>query len=498
MFSMKKAAAAPNDGQNLAAAIQRVAQRHEKNQLFSKADSREPWADAFNALIDKVNEEIEYQKFRIRTINDAVHSGLWYMKINADFSIAYAIWSDEFRRMVGFHDENDFPNTIEAWSSRLHPDDVDGTLASFTRCIKDLSGNTPYDVDYRMKVHDGSYKWFHASGNVVRSRSGHPEEIIGVFVDIDEEVKNKEYLDYTLKRYEAIDSILAEGSWNMKVIGDDPTNPNNEFWWSDRFRHLLGFSNTTDFPNKLNSWADRLHPEDKERTLQAFQSHIMDRSGRTPFDLEYRLKTKTGEYLWFHAVGKTIRKPDGTPVLVAGAIEDITLLKTGKEQFYKEFGSRMDGLYNSIETITTRVGETTQRTTEITDVQAEITRAAEDTRAQTENTLKMTELIMNISKQTNLLALNASIEAARAGDAGRGFSVVAEEVRKLADSSQEAVGKIVEALGSMEKASANIEEKIKSINLLLEEQAANMKEINTSVVQAKEISGDIEKLSKSM
>ncbi|MFC2287527.1 MAG: methyl-accepting chemotaxis protein [Selenomonas sp.] len=158
----------------------------------------------------------------------------------------------------------------------------------------------------------------------------------------------------------------------------------------------------------------------------------------------------------------------------------------------------MDGLYNSIETITTRVGETTQRTTEITDVQAEITRAAEDTRAQTENTLKMTELIMNISKQTNLLALNASIEAARAGDAGRGFSVVAEEVRKLADSSQEAVGKIVEALGSMEKASANIEEKIKSINLLLEEQAANMKEINTSVVQAKEISGDIEKLSKSM
>ena len=60
MFGMKKAAAAPNDGQNLAAAIQTAAQRHEKNQLFSKADSREPWADAFNALIDKVNEEIEY------------------------------------------------------------------------------------------------------------------------------------------------------------------------------------------------------------------------------------------------------------------------------------------------------------------------------------------------------------------------------------------------------------------------------------------------------
>lgn len=289
MFGAKTSVAASGDGQNLTAAIQRIVQGHEQNQPFEKADSREPWANALNALIDKVNEEVDYQKFRIRTINAAVHSGLWYMKINADFSIAYAIWSDEFRRMVGFRDESDFPNTVEAWSSRLHPEDVDGTLASFTRCIKDLSGNTPYDVDYRMQVRDGSYKWFHASGNVVRNRSGHPEEIIGVFVDIDEEIKNKEYLDYTLKRYEAIDSILAEGSWNMKVIGDDPTNPNNEFWWSDRFRHLLGFSNTSDFPNKLNSWADRLHPEDKARTLKAFQDHIMDCSGRTPFDLEYRL-----------------------------------------------------------------------------------------------------------------------------------------------------------------------------------------------------------------
>ncbi|MEX5285897.1 methyl-accepting chemotaxis protein [Selenomonas sputigena] len=282
----------------------------------------------------------------------------------------------------------------------------------------------------------------------------------------------------------------------MRVVGDDPTNPNNEFWWSDRFRHLLGFHDTTDFPNRLNSWADRLHEEDKARTLKAFQDHIMDYSGRTPFDLEYRLKTKAGEYLWFHAVGKTIRKPDGTPVLVAGAIEDITLQKTGKEQFYKEFGSMLDGLYKSIDEITHSVNETSERTEEISTVQEEITKAAEDTKERTENTLKLTELIMNISKQTNLLALNASIEAARAGDAGRGFSVVAEEVRKLADSSQEAVGKIVDALATMEKSANNIMEKIASINLLIENQATNMKEITASVEEAKAMSGSIEEITK--
>ena len=136
--------------------------------------------------------------------------------------------------------------------------------------------------------------------------------------------KYREALEYEIVKYKLSNDALNIALWDAKVINGDPINPNNKITFSSEFRTILGFFDENDFPNELNSWTDLLHPDDKEATFSALMAHLNDLSGQTPYNVEYRLRLKNGEYGYFHGIGTTLRDSDGTPVRIAGALMDIT------------------------------------------------------------------------------------------------------------------------------------------------------------------------------
>ncbi|ACB86018.1 methyl-accepting chemotaxis protein [Natranaerobius thermophilus] len=145
--------------------------------------------------------------------------------------------------------------------------------------------------------------------------------------------------------------------------------------------------------------------------------------------------------------------------------------------------SCVDSLNQAIEEVTNKKEEGTEavknlheKTNETNSAIKEITEVIEKTHSRTQEIKEASSHITDIAEQTNLLALNASIEAARAGEHGQGFAVVANEIRQLAEKSNEYSENILNNIDGLNKQANDAVKTMENVKQIIKEQSVYVEE----------------------
>ena len=110
------------------------------------------------------------------------------------------------------------------------------------------------------------------------------------------------------------------GLWDAVLHDGDPLHRLSRWTWSHGFRRLLGFDSQAEFPDLLQSWRRRVHPEDLAPTLRTFRATC---ATGADLDMTYRLRLRDGSFHWFRAAGGTVRDGTGRARRACGSLTDI-------------------------------------------------------------------------------------------------------------------------------------------------------------------------------
>ncbi len=461
-----------------------------------------------NALQERIAElenELAEQKEKaalnyrmLESINKSAHLGVWIAYYDEDGNQSGVHYTDEFRRMLGYT-LAELPDEISALGGLIHPDEVNAVFAAFGAAAEDKTGRAKYDIDYRLLTKHEDYKWFHATGECIRKSDGKPIVFLGSFADINERKLTEEKLEHDQRRQQSVELMMLEGSWSMDLTKYDIGDPNSPMVFSQQFKNILGYTDSYDFPDIMESWFTKIHPDDVSQASAQMGEQLSDPSGKTVFDMEYRMRHKNGEYIWVRASSNVTWSYDRTtPLMAAGTILDISEEKKNSLRFREEMAPSIDSLRSGITGISQTVDKATKQMNNVTERQADVAESAKKIEEAVEASMGITTSIQGIANQTNLLSLNASIEAARAGEAGKGFAVVAEEVQNLSNLTKDTTNKIAEILNSMRESVDDMLSKITLISEDVEEENKEMSEIDATIRELLKSADDVSDMAESL
>jgi methyl-accepting chemotaxis protein len=353
--------------------------------------------------VERLQEELSAIRERSELLDTSCGVGLWQAVLHNEDAFdpqSLWTWSPEFRRLLGYSSEADFPNVCQSWSDKLHPDDVAATFAAFSGHLKDRTGGTRYDVTYRLMTKLGSYRWFRATGGCRHSADGRTIRACGSLSDVHDQKTMTLNAAQSAAEDKATTAALGAG---LKALASGD----------------LSFRIRENFPVKYEALKVSFNEsvESLTHALRGFKDAATEvtRGAGEIEEGNQNLSQRTEQQASsLEETASSMEQMTTTVRQNAGNAEQANQLALAAR-------GQADTGVAVVATAIRAMGEINESSKKIGDIIG---------------------VVEEIAFQTNLLALNAAVEAARAGDQGRGFAVVAGEVRSLAGRSAVAAKEI--------------------------------------------------------
>jgi PAS domain S-box-containing protein len=176
-----------------------------------------------------------------------------------------------------------------------------------------------------LKKKDGSLFVGSVSAVTVKDIQGDVKYYDGIIDDITERKQAEAALHESLERFHLANHATFDIIWDWNI-------QTNALWWNENFRLLFGYK-VEEIEPDVESWTNRIHPEDVDRVKTDIYAAID--IGRQSWSDQYRFRRKDGTYAVIDDRGYISRDANGTPMRMIGAMQDITERKRAEEEIRK-------------------------------------------------------------------------------------------------------------------------------------------------------------------